>query len=71
VIYIRDMSGLGSEYVTEFGEFLGFDTDAKDDREFREPFPEWVPLSDVDVTTSSVYGTIADSIARIKEEMKK
>jgi hypothetical protein len=65
------MSGLGSEYVTEFGEFTDFDTDARDDREFQEPFPEWIPLSDIDVTTSSVFSAIAESVARTKAELKK
>jgi hypothetical protein len=62
------MSNLGEEYRTEFGEFLDFETDTRDDTQFHEPFPEWIPLSDLDVTQSPLFSAVASSVAHSKEQ---
>jgi hypothetical protein len=65
------MSNLGEEYRTEFGEFLDFETDARDDTEFREPFQEWIPLSDIDLKRSPAFQAIADAVAEAKAAHEK
>jgi hypothetical protein len=61
------MSSLGDEYVTEFGEFLEFDTDTKDSSEFHEDFVEWISLSDVDPTSSPAFERIRQAVAQSRE----
>jgi hypothetical protein len=61
------MSALGEGYVTEFGEFLEFDTETKDNSEFHEDFVEWISLSDVDPTRSPAFERIRQSVAQSRE----
>jgi hypothetical protein len=65
------MSNLGEEYRTEFGEFLDFETDARDHTEPHEPFQEWVPLSDVDLTRSPIFQAVADAVAAARTLQQK
>jgi adenylate cyclase class IV len=65
------MSALGEDYVTEFGEFLEFETTAKDDREYHEDFVEWIPLADIEPTSSPTFARIRESIVRVKQEAGK
>ena len=62
------MSNLGNEYVTEFGEFISFKTDAKDLPDQNEPFQDFIPLSEIDVTSSPTYAKIQEIVQRAKEE---
>ena len=62
------MSNLGNEYVTEFGEFISFKTDAKDLPEQTEPFQDFIPLSEIDVKSSPTYAKIQQIVEAAKSE---
>ena len=54
------MSNLGSEYVTEFGEFIGFKSDARSVPDSKEPFREFISLSEIDFKDSPIYEKIKE-----------
>ena len=60
------MSNLGPDYLTEFGEFISFKSELKEAPNETEPFIDFIPLSEVDVSQSPTF----QQIQKIVEEAK-
>ncbi|EAX93500.1 hypothetical protein TVAG_132170 [Trichomonas vaginalis G3] len=62
------MSLLGKEFVTEFGEFVTFTTEEHGNPEYKEPFQEFVSLSEVPIEQTRNYQQISQAVENTKTQ---
>jgi len=60
------MSGTEESFSTEFGEFLDFQVDDFGGIDYSESFREFIPLKEIPIDSSEIYGLIKEKIRGVR-----